>query len=130
MKADAATLAILCYIRGNYSGMQPSKAIIHQVYFWLKDPHSTEALARLLEGLRTLSQIDVIRHMHIGLPASTEKREVVDNSYSVSELLFFDTVQDQKKYQDHPIHRQFVRDCAHLWEKVVVYDSMSVFVQD
>ena len=28
------------------------------------------------------------------------------------------------------VGQQFVRDCAHLWEKVVVYDSMSVFVQD
>lgn len=110
--------------------MQPSKAIIHQVYFWLKDPHSTQALARLLEGLRTLAQIEVVRSLHIGLPASTEARAVVDNSYSVSETLFFDNVKDQKTYQDHPIHQQFVRDCAHLWEKVIVYDSMSVFVKD
>lgn len=110
--------------------MQPTKSIIHQVYFWLKDPHSTEALARLLEGLRTLAQIEVVRSLHIGLPASTEVREVVDNSYSVSETLFFDNLKDQKTYQDHPIHQQFVRDCAHLWEKVIVYDSMSVFVHD
>lgn len=109
--------------------MQPSKAIIHQVYFWLKNPQSTDDLARLLAGLRTLSQIEEVRQMHIGLPASTEVRDVVDNSYSVSELLFFDNVKDQKTYQDHPIHQQFVRDCAHLWQKVIVYDSMSVFVQ-
>lgn len=110
--------------------MQPSKAILHQVYFWLKDPHSTEALARLLEGLRTLSGIEVIREMHIGLPASTEARDVVDNSYSVSELLVFDNVKDQKIYQDHPIHQQFVKDCSHLWKKVIVYDSMSVFIRE
>jgi hypothetical protein len=109
--------------------MQLSKAIAHQVYFWLKDPHSTESLSQLLKGLRTLAQIEVIRVMHIGVPASTEARDVVDSSYSVSELLFFDSVQDQKTYQDHPIHQQFVRDFAHLWEKVVVYDSMSVFVR-
>lgn len=110
--------------------MQPSKAIIHQVYFWLKDPHSTADLARLLAGLRTLAQIEVVRQIHIGLPASTEARDVVDNSYSVSETLFFDNLKDQETYQHHPIHQQFVRDCGHLWTKVIVYDSMSVFVQD
>ena len=30
----------------------------------------------------------------------------------------------QKIYQDHPIHRQFVADCEHLWEKVIVYDAI------
>lgn len=108
--------------------MQPSKAIIHQVYFWLKDPQSTDDLARLLAGLRTLAGIEVVRGLHIGLPASTETRDVVDSSYSVSELLFFDNIKDQKTYQDHPLHQQFVKDCSPLWEKVIVYDSMSVFV--
>lgn len=107
--------------------MSSSKAIVHHVYFWLKEPRSGKALDQLLEGLRTLSQIEVIRELHIGVPASTEVRDVVDGSYSVSELLFFDNVEDQKVYQDHPIHQQFVRDCGHLWQKVVVYDSMSVY---
>ena len=109
--------------------MNPSKAIIHQVYFWLKHPDSSDDLAKLLEGLRTLSQIPVIRHMYIGLPASTEARDVVDSTYNVSETLFFDDVKGQKEYQDHPVHQQFVKNYSHLWQKVVVYDSMSVFIK-
>jgi len=100
--------------------------LVHHVFFWLKNPDSKDDLARLLQGLRTLSKIETVRASHFGLPASTEKRDVVDNSYSVSEILFFDDLEGQKVYQDHPVHKKFVEDCAHLWERVVVYDAISV----
>jgi hypothetical protein len=99
--------------------------LVHHVFFWLKNPESKEDLARLLQGLRTLSKIETVRASHFGVPASTEKRDVVDNSYSASEILFFDDTAGQKVYQDHPIHKQFVADCSHLWEKVVVYDAIA-----
>ena len=100
--------------------------LVHHVFFWLKNPDSREDLAKLLAGLRTLAKIESVRGVHFGVPASTEKRDVVDNSYSASEILFFDDTAGQKTYQDHPIHKQFVADCSHLWEKVVVYDAVSV----
>jgi stress responsive alpha/beta barrel protein len=99
--------------------------LVHHVFFWLKNPDSKEDLARLLAGLRTLAAIESVRGAHFGVPASTEKREVVDNSYSASEMLFFDDLAGQKTYQDHPIHKQFVADCSHLWQRVVVYDAIS-----
>ncbi len=55
--------------------------LVHHVFFWLKNPDSKEDLARLLAGLRTLEKIETVRGAHFGVPASTEKREVVDNSY-------------------------------------------------
>jgi hypothetical protein len=64
--------------------------------------------------------------MHIGVPASTEQRPVVDSSYSASELMFFDDVAGQEAYQVHPIHKKFVEQCSHLWEKVIVYDSIDI----
>ena len=100
--------------------------VIHHVFFWLKNPASKEDLAKLLQGLRTLKGIETVRDIRIGVPASTEKREVVDNSYSASELLFFDDLAGQKIYQDHPIHQKFIADCSHLWERVVVYDTVDV----
>src|SRR6187402_964360 len=96
------------------------KGIIHHVFFWLKNPSSQENLKKLLAGFETLSKL------YIGVPASTEKRDVVDNSYHASELMFFDDLAGQKVYQDHPIHKKFIADCSMLWEKVVVYDSMDV----
>jgi len=100
--------------------------LVHHVFFWLKNPDSKEDLAKLIAGVKSLEKIETIRSMHVGVPASTEKRDVVDNSYSVSELMFFDDTAGQKTYQDHPIHQQFIADCSHLWERVVVYDTMAV----
>jgi hypothetical protein len=99
--------------------------LVHHVFFWLKNPDAKDDLARLLEGLRTLANIETVRGAHFGVPASTEKRDVVDNSFSASEILFFDDLAGQKSYQDHPIHKKFIADCSHLWERVVVYDALA-----
>lgn len=101
-------------------------ALVHHVFFWLKRPGSQADREQLIAGLRTLRGIPVIRGLEIGIPAETENRDVVDASYDVSELMFFDSVQDQKTYQDHPIHRDFVKSCEHLWARVVVYDMAIV----
>lgn len=108
------------------SDMDNKKGIIHHVFFWLKNPDSKEDRDKLIEGLKTLKKIKTIRTMHIGIPASTEKRDVVDNSYHVSELMFFDDLAGQKTYQDHPIHQEFIKNCSHLWAKVLVYDAQDV----
>ncbi len=100
--------------------------VVHHVFFWLKNPHSTADLASLLAGLRTLAGIETVRGIHIGVPADTEQRGVVDGSYSASEILFFDDVAGEKAYQVHPIHKKFVADCEHLWQRVVVYDAKAV----
>lgn len=102
------------------------KAVIHHVFFWLKNPDSAADRDRLIAGLQTLRAIPQIRALHVGIPAATEARSVVDSSYQVSELMFFDTVEDQKSYQDHPIHQRFVATCGDLWERVTVYDSIDV----
>ncbi len=102
------------------------KQLTHHVFFWLKNRDSKEDLSKLIEGLKTLQQIPSVRKLHIGIPASTEKREVVDASYSASELMFFDDVAGQDIYQVHPIHKRFVENCSHLWEKVIVYDTIDV----
>lgn len=99
--------------------------LVHHVFFWLKNPGSKEDLAKLLDGIRGLGRIETVRGIHVGVPASTEKREVVDNSYSASEILYFDDVAGQNAYQAHPLHQQFVAECSHLWSKVVVYDTIS-----
>lgn len=100
--------------------------LVHHVFFWLKNPDSKEDLEALLAGIRTLAQIETVRAIHVGVPASTEKRPVVDHSYSASEILFFDDLAGQAAYQVHPIHQKFVETCSHLWERVVVYDAMAV----
>ncbi|UTF58739.1 Dabb family protein [Gilvimarinus sp. DA14] len=108
------------------SGANEMPALKHNVYFWLKNPDSSEDRDALIAGLKTLGEIPSVKAISIGVPASTEKREVVDNSFQVSELLMFDDVEGQNAYQVHSIHKKFVEDCGHLWERVVVYDSIAV----
>lgn len=103
---------------------EPAGRIRHQVFFWLKRAGNAEDRAKLVSGLKALAAIPQIRELHVGLPAGTEQRDVVDASFDVSELMLFDTVADQKAYQDHPAHQAFVAACAPLWRKVVVYDSV------
>lgn len=96
----------------------------HQVFFWLKRPGNAEDRDKLVAGLKALAGISQIRELHVGVPARTEQRDVVDASFDVSELMVFDTLADQAAYQDHPAHHRFVETCSPLWRKVVVYDSV------
>lgn len=98
--------------------------LVHHVFFWLKNPDSKEDLTKLVAGVKSLSKIETIKYLQVGVPASTEKRDVVDNSYAVSELMFFDDLAGQKIYQDHPIHQKFIQECSSLWDRVVVYDTV------
>ena len=114
---------------GTLSSFAPEprkKMLLHHVFFWLKNAASAEDRDKLIEGLRTLQKIESVRELHIGVPADTEKRPVVENSYSLSELMFFDDLAGQAIYQEHPIHKKFVENCSALWDKVVVFDSLDV----
>ena len=103
-----------------------SFSVVHHVFFWLKNPDSEEDKKSLISGIKTLAEIETVQHIHIGKPASTEIREVVDNSFSVTEMLIFKNEEDEAIYQIHPIHKKFVENCSHLWERVVVYDSRMI----
>lgn len=98
--------------------------VIHHVFFWLKNPGSKEDRDLLVAGVKTLAKIEVIKELHVGVLAATEKRDVVDNTWAVSELMFFSDLASQASYQNHPIHLEFIKNCSHLWEKVIVYDAI------
>jgi hypothetical protein len=97
---------------------------VHTVFFWLKNPDNVADKAQLKAGMQSLTAIDVIKTAYIGQPAGTN-RAVIDSSYSMSLTFIFDNREDQDIYQTHPIHLAFVDTCAHLWERVVVYDALS-----
>jgi hypothetical protein len=104
--------------------MPTQNIFVHHVYFWLANPGNEKDKNDLLAGLQKLSSVKTIKFFHIGVPATTS-REVIDVSYDVSWLLFFENKADQDSYQVDPDHLQFVADCKHLWKKVTVYDSLS-----
>jgi len=113
----AATAMPLTAMKNNYP-------VVHHVFFWLKNPESKADRDKLVAGVKTLSKIPTVKELHVGVVASTEKRDVVDNSWGVSELMFFSDLEGQAVYQTHPIHLEFIKNYSQLWEKVVVYDVL------
>ncbi len=102
----------------------PEGKFFHHVFFWLKEPDSPQARQEFLTALRKMKEISTIRYSFIGTPAGTP-REIVDNSWTFYWLVTFDGKDGWKVYNDHPIHNEF-RKKAHLWKKVLVYDTIRV----
>ncbi len=121
----ALALPFAAALKSNPIFAQKKGMFIHHVYFWLKNSGNQEDKAKLIEGLKKLSKVKTIKNFYIGEPAAT-RREVIDSSYDVSWLLFFDNAADQDSYQTDPVHLKFVEQCASLWTKVTVYDSIDV----
>lgn len=100
------------------------EVLVHHVYFWLHEADSPDARAQMQQALEELTAIETIRYAHLGIPAGTESRDVVDHSYTYSLMLFFDSKEDQDSYQVDPLHLKFVEENQYLWQKVIVYDSV------
>ena len=99
--------------------------IIHSVYFWLNDSDNKEDVKTFETAVKKLMKNSQFANkMHLGKPANTEKREVIDNSYSYCLIFTFDTYKDQRIYQDEPAHLIFIGEAKHLWKKVLVFDSI------
>ena len=102
---------------------EEKNVFIHHVFFWLVNPKSEEDRDQLIAGLRKLSKVSTIKRFHIGRPAGT-LRDVIDTSYAFSWCIYFANAADQQSYQIDPIHLRFVDECSHLWNRVIVYDSV------
>jgi len=122
--ATATALATAPMAMAQTGDNSPQSKVIHHVFFWLKNPGNQADRAQLMEGLRTLTGVKQVKQLLIGTPARTEQRTVVDSTYDVSELMYFDSAVEQDEYQVDPIHKAFVEKYSHLWEKVIVYDML------
>ncbi|MFT4834338.1 MAG: hypothetical protein ACI83W_000983 [Marinoscillum sp.] len=96
---------------------------VHMVFFWLKPEIDLESFQKATDIF--LSSMPMIVQFHIGTPAGT-LRDVVDNSYSVSLVMTFKSKEDQDAYQTDPIHLKYVEQNKDNWERVQIYDSLSV----
>jgi hypothetical protein len=121
--AGAGVLAASSCAAPAESGL--GKNFVHHVFFWLKQPVTPENRIKFENALKELVTIEVIMDYHIGIPAGTS-RDVIDGTYSYSVLTINKSKEDQDNYQTHPKHLKFIEDCQDLWEKVVVYDSVSI----
>lgn len=115
--ASAASLLPLHY---NPSTAMPKQKIIHQVYFWLHQESDIKEF--LTDAVPMLGRCKDVIQFYQGVPASTEKREVVDHSFHASCTLFFDSLEGQAAYQHDPIHLEFIARYSKFWKTVKVYD--------
>jgi hypothetical protein len=102
--------------------MQLKNTFVHQVYFWLNNKAD---LPKLIEGLEVMLPITSIRDIHIGVPAESEERDVIERSYDVSLLVTFANLADHDHYQVDPLHDIFREQYAGpLCKRVMVLDSV------
>ncbi len=95
----------------------------HVVYFWFKNPDDAAARKTFEQAAKKFMQeSQYAKTRFIGV-APQATREVVDDSFTYSLILTFDSAEAQAKYQAEPAHDAFVATCKELWEKVIVYDS-------
>ena len=96
---------------------------IHMVFFWLIDDSHETGKKFLSELKKFIYNVDVIKTRHIGTPADTD-REVIDNTWSYSLVLSFESKKEHDIYQEHQLHKDFIENASSLWKKVQVYDSV------
>lgn len=99
----------------------------HTVYFYLNDDVTNEEVEQFEQGLEELVQIESIYKAEMGVPASTDERDVTDHSFAYSIFTWFETLEDYKVYDEHPDHLEFIDTFNHLWADVKVYDSELIY---
>jgi hypothetical protein len=98
----------------------------HTVFFWFKNPDSQEARDTFEASLtKFLNNSEYAKTKFIGKPPKAI-RDVVDDSFTYSLILSFESAEDQAAYQTEPPHLVFIEECEDLWEKVIVYDSEGI----
>lgn len=95
----------------------------HNVYFYFSENVPADEIARFEDGLIELLSIDEVYRYEIGIPGSTEDRNVTDHTFGYSFFSWFLTMEDYEIYANHPVHLEFIDEFNHLWADVKVYDS-------
>ena len=101
--------------------------LVHTVLFWLNNPESKKDQDAFETAIKKLIATNPqgIKY-HLGKPAKTGKREVIDNSFTYLYLITFSSIEAEAAYQIDPTHLKFIDEAKHLWKKVVVYDSNQI----
>jgi hypothetical protein len=97
--------------------------LVHTVYFWLKPELTAAQRADFRRGVETLAGIKAVEKVYVGEPAKTEKRPIIDDSYSVALTVICRDVAAHDAYQVDPIHRAFVERFKTYWTRVQIYDA-------
>lgn len=106
------------------STIKQQEMIVHYVLFWLREDLSEQEIKDFTGFFEELKKIPTIKSLHYGPAANTNKRDVVDNSFSYNLLVHFKNMDDIGVYETHPIHLAAIEKYSKNWTKVVVHDSI------
>ena len=118
-----ALLTLGSAARANENVVPAQGTFFHVVFFWLINDKQEVSKKFENELRQFIDHVDEIKTSHIGTPADTD-RDVIDNTWSYSLVLSFDSKKEHDIYQDHKAHKQFIENASSLWERVLVYDSV------
>ncbi len=97
--------------------------LVHTVYFWLKPELSAAQRADFRRGVESLGGIKAVEKLYVGTPARTEKRPIIEDTYSVALTVVCRDVAAHDAYQVDPIHLAFVKAFKTFWNRVQIYDA-------
>ncbi|MBC7721240.1 MAG: Dabb family protein [Pedobacter sp.] len=124
--ATLATTAFGCISTNSRNTLQqPKQKLMHQVYYWLKNPDSEDDKQKLIKGLHELVTVKQIKYSHIGVPQVFKADDPLKN-YHISLLMIFDEPSGIDEYHKDDIHQKFVKDCGGLWSKTIKFDALAV----
>ena len=103
--------------------MGSAAMLVHTVYFWLKPELTLEQRAQFRAGVESLARISAVEAVYVGAPAATEKRPVIDDTYSVALTVLCKDIAVQNAYQVDPVHLAFVNTFRTFWQRVQIYDA-------
>jgi hypothetical protein len=116
-------------LKGTGMAEQPIKPgtgplLVHNVYFALKD-NSPSAREQMLAACRKyLTNHPGTVFFTCGTLAEELKREVNVRDFDIGLHIVFENQAAHDRYQDHPLHHQFIRENRENWQKVRVFDSL------
>jgi hypothetical protein len=97
--------------------------LVHIVLFWLKPEVSASDKEAFFKGLESLKNIQVAEAVYVGCPAATAPRPVLDSTYTAMLTVCVKDVAAHDAYQADPLHKAFLEQNRHLWQRVQVYDA-------
>ena len=98
--------------------------LAHNVFFALKDKSATARAALVADCKKYLTDHPGIVFFACGTIAEALQRPVNDREFDVSLHIVFQDQAAHDRYQDAPLHNQFVAENREGWAKVRVFDSI------
>jgi hypothetical protein len=97
--------------------------LIHSVFFTLRDDLTEQQRIDFRTGVESLATIPSAASVHIGTPADTPVRPVINRDYDIALTVILNDIPAHDAYQEDPIHNKFIQDYNTYWTNVTIYDA-------